>query len=47
MVSLTRGQENPEVHHRVPAAPVEVVRVQRIAPPAATLTTHHHKETPR
>lgn len=47
MVPLTRGQENPEAHRPVPAAPVEVRRVQRAAPPAATLTTEHHREAPR
>lgn len=47
MLPLTRGQENTGAHHPVPAAPVEVLRVQRAAPPAATLMTEHHREAPR
>lgn len=47
MTPLTRGQGNPEAHHPVPAAPVEVPRVQRAAPPAATPTTGHHREEVR
>ena len=47
MVSSTRGQEKPEAHRPVSAAPVEVLRVQRAAPPAATLTTEHHGESTR
>lgn len=44
---LTRQQEIPEAPHPVPAASVRALRVQRAPPPAVTLTTEHHKETPR
>lgn len=47
MLPLTRGQENTGARHPVPAAPVEVPRVQRAAPPAATLMTGHHSGAPR
>lgn len=46
MLPLTRGQENTGAHP-VPAALVEVPRVQQAAPPAATLMTEHHREAPR
>lgn len=44
---LTRQQETPEAPHPVPAASVRALRVQRAPPPAVTLTTEHHKKTPR
>lgn len=47
MLPLTRGQENTGALHPVPAAPVQVLRVQRAAPPAATLVTEHHRKVPR